>query len=88
MNTQYKGRKRHALSSDESIATVKKGTIKGIKPGITSVTLEANNRSDNIQVTVLEPFIKADNITMRMDILYFYSNQIPIILRWSIPEST
>ena len=51
-------------SSDESIATVKKGTIKGIKPGITNVTLEANNRSDSIQVSVLEPFIEADSITM------------------------
>lgn len=51
-------------SSDESIATVKNGTIKGIKPGITTVSLRANNKSDSIQVMVMEPFIEADDMTM------------------------
>lgn len=54
------------ISDDETIATVKNGTIKGIKPGITTIKLEANGKSDSVQVEVMEPYIEADDMTLKV----------------------
>ena len=52
-------------SSDESVATVsKKGKVKALKPGYTTITLEANYKSDSALISVLEPYIEADYMTI------------------------
>ena len=52
-------------SSDESIATVdSKGKVKGVKPGVATITLEANYKTDSVTISVEEPYIEADPLTL------------------------
>ena len=50
-----KDKKTKWTSSDESIATVdSKGKVKGVKPGVATITLEANYKTDSVTVSVEE----------------------------------
>ena len=60
-------------SSDSSIASVDNGLVEAISAGTATVTLEANNKSDSVQIEVKEPYIEADDLTLYKD----ESKQIP-----------
>ena len=60
-----KDKKTVWTSSDESVATVsKKGIVKALKPGCSTITLEANYKSDSAQIFAIEPYIEAENLTI------------------------
>lgn len=60
------------MSADESVATVTDGTVKGIKPGSTTVSARCGNRLGSCQVTVAEAVVEdvilsATNISLTVD---------------------